>query len=81
MKDQHKDIWLLSDQVIADLAKPIAEQDKARAFYHGEPISSRNELCVTDNLIIHEYESGKMELVLVSVVNGERTLIKTLVNR
>lgn len=63
-------IFDLTDEEIWIKAKIIAEKARNTAWENGFPISYRNELCIQDNMIIHEYADGVKYLVCVNPDNG-----------
>lgn len=73
-----KSVFDLTDEEIQAKAKPTTDEAKKLAWEHGMPISYRNELCVQEDMIIHEYKSGEKDLVSVSPENGSVRKLRRL---
>ncbi|RYY07920.1 MAG: hypothetical protein EOP43_01790 [Sphingobacteriaceae bacterium] len=73
-----KSVFDLSNEEIQAKARPIADEAKKLAWEHGMPISYRNELCVQEDMIIHEYKTGEKDLVSVSPENGSVRKLRRL---
>ncbi|MBT2560160.1 hypothetical protein J7E50_02855 [Pedobacter sp. ISL-68] len=78
MENLHEYIFEKTEKELHDQSLAIHYEENNRAWLHGMPISYRNKLCTQDDLIIHEYEGGKIELVSVSLIDGKETVIKRL---
>jgi hypothetical protein len=73
-----RSVFDMTSEEIQAKAKPIAEAAKKLAWEHGMPISYRNEVCLEDDLIIHEYQTGEKDLVSVSPENGSVKKLRRL---
>lgn len=73
-----KSVFELTNEQIQAKAKPIAEEAKKLAWEHNMPISYRNEICLQDDMIIHEYKTGEKDLVSVSPEDGNVRKLRRL---
>jgi hypothetical protein len=73
-----KSVFELTDDEIQAKAKPIAEAAKKLAWDNNMPISYRNEICLQEDMIIHEYKTGEKDLVTVSPENGSVKKLRRL---
>lgn len=61
----------------SDWLKPQLEQVQSENLSRGLYNSYRNELCVTKDLLVHEYPDRK-ELVSINAITGQTTTVKEL---
>jgi hypothetical protein len=73
-----KSVFDLTDEELQAKARPIAEAAKKQAWDNDMPISYRNEICLQEEMIIHEYKTGEKELVSVSPENGSVKKLRRL---
>jgi hypothetical protein len=60
--------------------QPVTDQVKADIFAHGLPLVYQDERCPTDDYFIHEYEDGRIYLMLLKDGTREFELVKDLTN-
>jgi len=58
--------------------KPTAEKAKQTAWDNGSWYSYRNELCVKDDMFIHEFKDGRKELIQLGKKTGEFKVLQLL---
>jgi hypothetical protein len=73
-----KSVFELTDEEIQAKAKPIADAAKKQAWDNNMPISYQNEICLQEDMIIHEYKTGEKDLVSVSPENGSVKKLRRL---
>ncbi len=66
----------MTPQEIHDHLKPVAEETKQKALDSGSWYSYRNELCVEDDMFIHEFKDGRKELIQLGNQTSEFKILK-----
>ena len=56
--------------------QPATDQVKADIFAHGLPLVYQDERCPTDDYFIHEYEDGRVYLMLMKDGTREFELVR-----
>ena len=73
-------IFDLTPEQEAARLQPATDQVKATIFAHGLPLVYQDERCPTDDYFIHEYEDGRVYLMLLKDGTREFEQIKDLTN-
>ena len=63
---------------IRDHLRPMAQNLKEKAQDNGSWYAYQNELCVEDDMFIHEYKDGRKELVQLGDETGDFKILKVL---
>jgi hypothetical protein len=73
-----KSVFDMDPEEIHNHLKPTAKRLKQEALDNGSWYSYRNELCVEDNMFIHEFKDGRKELIQLGDETGKFKVLKVL---
>ncbi|MEO6979206.1 MAG: hypothetical protein ABJA76_01350 [Mucilaginibacter sp.] len=73
-----KSFFEMSPEEIHEHLKPVAEKAKQEAWDKGLWYSYQNELCVDDDMFIHEFKDGHKELIKLGDETGKFKVLKVL---
>jgi hypothetical protein len=73
-----KSVFDMDPEEIHNHLKPTAIKLKKEALNNGSWYSYRNELCVEDDMFIHEFKDGRKELIQLGSETGEFKILKVL---
>jgi hypothetical protein len=71
-----KSIFEMSPEEFEELVTPVAKNAKQTALDNGAWFSYKNELCVDNDMFIHEFKDGRKELIKLGDETGKYTVLK-----
>lgn len=71
-----KSVFEMTPEEMREHLRPIAEKAKQDALDEGSWFSYKNELCVQDDMFIHEFKDGHKELVQIGNETGKFKVLK-----
>ena len=71
-----KSVFEMTNDEFENLVKPVAINAKQTALDNGAWFSYKNELCVKDDMFIHEFKDGRKELIQLGNQTGEYKVLK-----
>lgn len=80
ISQDNRSVFDLSDDELNRRMAIRLEQLKRDRFAKNLPISYKDENCISDDLIVHEYKDGSRFLVSVDIDSGDTTIVRQLDN-
>jgi hypothetical protein len=71
-----KSVFEMTPEEMREHLRPIAIKAKQDALDEGSWFSYKNELCVEDDMFIHEFKDGRKELIKVGDETGNFKVLK-----
>lgn len=71
-----KSVFEMTPEEMREHLRPIAEKAKQDALDEGSWFSYKNELCVQDDMFIHEFKDGHKELIQIGNETGKFKVLK-----
>ena len=71
-----KSVFEMTPEEIRERLKPVAIKARRDALDEGSWFSYRNELCIEDDMFIHEFKDGRKELIRLGDETGKFKVLK-----